>query len=194
MCVGVCVCVTGESNATRITRREAEDAAHWGEIQDYTPDDGYLLVVFTLLCRAHTHTHTHTHLISIKLNSVYFVQPNITNYKFASEGFTICTHSTSLTFDLTSDQEKLPRNRKNPFTGKSEETLRRATEEDPSPGLTDGQMSCDQKESLQSYYTLNSQFDLVSTQLFSLWTNLIVCWIYELHTGVLHFKVTQSNK
>jgi len=25
-------------------------------------------------------------------------------------GFTICTHTTSLTFDLTSDQEKLPRN------------------------------------------------------------------------------------
>jgi len=34
--------------------------------------------------------------------------PDITNYKFASEGFTICTHTTSLTFDLTSDQEQLP--------------------------------------------------------------------------------------
>jgi len=31
---------------------------------------------------------------------------------------TICTHSTSLTFDLTSVQEKLPRNRKKNFTGK----------------------------------------------------------------------------
>jgi len=40
---------------------------------------------------------------------------NITNYKFSSEGFTICT---SLTFDLIADQEKLPRNRRNPFTGK----------------------------------------------------------------------------
>jgi len=49
---------------------------------------------------------------------VYFVQPKITNYKFASAGFTICTHTTSLTFDLTSDQEQLPRIRKNPFTGK----------------------------------------------------------------------------
>jgi len=31
------------------------------------------------------------------------------NYEFASAGFTICTHTTSLTFDLTSDQEKLPK-------------------------------------------------------------------------------------
>jgi len=36
----------------------------------------------------------------------------ITN-KFASEGFTICTHTTSSTFDLSSDQEKLPRNGRN---------------------------------------------------------------------------------
>jgi len=43
-------------------------------------------------------------------NSVYFVSPDITNYKFPSAGFTTCTHTTSLTFDLTSDQEKLPRN------------------------------------------------------------------------------------
>jgi len=27
---------------------------------------------------------------------------------FAEEGFKICPHTTSLTFDLTSDQEKLP--------------------------------------------------------------------------------------
>jgi len=40
-------------------------------------------------------------------NSVYFL-----NYKFTSEGFTICTHTASLTFDLTSDQEKLPRKRR----------------------------------------------------------------------------------
>jgi len=39
---------------------------------------------------------------------------------------------TSLTFDLTSDQEELPRNRKN-----REETSRRATEEDPPPGWTE---------------------------------------------------------
>jgi len=51
-------------------------------------------------------------------NSVYFIQPNITNEKFSSEGFTVCTHMTSLTFDLTSDQEQLPRNPKNPFRGK----------------------------------------------------------------------------
>jgi len=42
-----------------------------------------------------------------------------------------------LTFDLTSDQEQLPRNRKT-FSGeKSEDTFRRATEEDPSPGWTE---------------------------------------------------------
>jgi len=51
---------------------------------------------------------------------------------------TICTHTTSLTFDLTSDQEKLPRNRKKHFTSKErEETFRRATDEDPSPGWTE---------------------------------------------------------
>jgi len=45
---------------------------------------------------------------------------------------------TSLTFDPTSDQEKLPRNRKNSFTGKNrEETFSRATEENPSPRWTD---------------------------------------------------------
>jgi len=42
---------------------------------------------------------------NIQFNSVYFVLPNITNYTFASEGFTICTHTTSLSQDLTSDQE-----------------------------------------------------------------------------------------
>jgi len=58
----------------------------------------------------------------------------LTNYKLASEGFTICTQ-TSLSQNLTSDQETLPK--KKPFTGKkSEETFRRATEEDPSPGWT----------------------------------------------------------
>jgi len=35
--------------------------------------------------------------------------PKITNYKFASEGFTICTNKISLSKDLTSDQEKLPK-------------------------------------------------------------------------------------
>jgi len=33
-------------------------------------------------------------------------------------GFSTCTNTTSLTFDLTWDQEKLPRNRTNSFTGK----------------------------------------------------------------------------
>jgi len=34
------------------------------------------------------------------------------HYKFASEGFTICTHTTSLSRDLLLHQEKLPRNRR----------------------------------------------------------------------------------
>jgi len=46
------------------------------------------------------------------LNSVYFVSPDIKNYKCSTEGFTVCTHTTPLTFDLTSEQEKLPRNNK----------------------------------------------------------------------------------
>jgi len=38
--------------------------------------------------------------------------------------------------DLTLDQEKLPRNRKKPFTEKTgNKTFRRATEEDPSPRM-----------------------------------------------------------
>jgi len=45
----------------------------------------------------------------IELNSAYFVSLNITNYEFSSEDFSICSHTTSLTFDLTPDQEKLPR-------------------------------------------------------------------------------------
>jgi len=69
-------------------------------------------------------------------NLVYFVSPIITNYKFASEGFTVCTHTTSLTFDLTS--EKLPKNRKkNLHRRKREETFRRETEEDSSPRWTE---------------------------------------------------------
>jgi len=74
--------------------------------------------------------------VRIQFNSVYFVKPIITNYNFASEGFTICTHTTSLSQDLTSDQEKRPRNRKKTFhREKREETFRRATKEDPSPRM-----------------------------------------------------------
>jgi len=43
---------------------------------------------------------THSLATSILLNSVYFIQPNITSSEFASEGFTTCTHTTSLTQDL----------------------------------------------------------------------------------------------
>jgi len=42
---------------------------------------------------------------------------------------------TSLSQDLTSDQEKLPRNRKTLSGERREETFRRATEEDPSPRM-----------------------------------------------------------
>jgi len=57
-------------------------------------------------------------LLSIQFNSVYFILPNIKNYKFVSEGFTICTHTTSLSQNLTSDQEKLQEMEKKSFTGK----------------------------------------------------------------------------
>jgi len=43
------------------------------------------------------------------LNSIQFVESEITNSKLPSEGFTVCTHATPLTFDLTSDQETAPR-------------------------------------------------------------------------------------
>jgi len=44
---------------------------------------------------------------------------------------------TSLTFDLTSDQKRLPRKIEKNLQGKkSEEPFRRETEEDPSPGWT----------------------------------------------------------
>jgi len=63
--------------------------------------------------------------LSLTFNPVHFIQPNIT----------ILTHTTSVTFDLTSDQAKTPKEieGKKTFTEeKSEETFRRATEEDPS--------------------------------------------------------------
>jgi len=51
----------------------------------------------------------------IQFSSFYIAQ----YHKCASAGFTTCTHTTSLTFDLTSDKEQLPKkNRKNPFSGK----------------------------------------------------------------------------
>jgi len=39
----------------------------------------------------------------IQFNFVYFIQPNITNYKFSSVDLTVCTHTTSLSQELTSD-------------------------------------------------------------------------------------------
>jgi len=87
------------------------------------------------------------------LNSIPLILyiSSIINYKFASEGFTICTHTTSLTFDLTSDQEKLPRNReKKTFTRKKSKERG-----DPSPGRTEQSMSCGLK-SYTTTQTLNS--------------------------------------
>jgi len=50
----------------------------------------------------------------------------------------MCPHTTSLSQDLISIRKKLPKNKKKPFHGeKREETFRRATEEDPSPGWTE---------------------------------------------------------
>jgi len=81
--------------------------------------------------------------VRVQFKSVYFVQPNITNFgytkKCASEGFTTCTHTTSLTFDLShrirNNSQEIE---KKTFAGeKSEEPFRRATEEDPSAGWTE---------------------------------------------------------
>jgi len=57
-----------------------------------------------------------------QFNSVYFVKPIITNDNLPSDGFTVCTHRHPwpLTFDLISDQEQLPKNRKKPSRGKKE--------------------------------------------------------------------------
>jgi len=93
--------------------------------------------------------------VEIKFNSVYFIQPNITNYVFASEDFTIRPHRTSLTFDLSHRiRMKLPRNiEKKLSLGKKVE--KPSGEQQRRIPLQDGQrnicMSCDQKESLQSY-------------------------------------------
>jgi len=51
-----------------------------------------------------------SHSNDIQFNSVHFISSIIINYKFALKGFKICTHTTSLSQDLTSDQEQLPRN------------------------------------------------------------------------------------
>jgi len=85
----------------------------------------------------------------------------MTNYEFASEGFTICMHTTSLTFDLTSDQEKLPRKKKKNFhRGKKGRNLQ---ESNRGGSLSlDGQkqwMSCVQKESLQNYINTMHEYD-----------------------------------
>jgi len=59
----------------------------------------------------------HAKICSFELPSVHFGEPNIRNCKLPSEDFTICTHTTSLPFDLTSDQEKLPKKQKKLFHG-----------------------------------------------------------------------------
>jgi len=44
----------------------------------------------------------------VQLISIQFIlDSTITHYEFASEAFKICSQTTSLTFDLTSEQEKL---------------------------------------------------------------------------------------
>jgi len=106
---------------------------------------------FSVCCCSTGETHASSR--SPLFNSVYFIKPNIRNYEFASEGFTVRTHMTSLTFDLTLDQDKLPRNRKKTFTGKNKGKKPSGEQQRRIP-LLDGQkqyMSCDQKESLQSY-------------------------------------------
>jgi len=56
----------------------------------------------------------HTFFNSIKLNSVYFVSPNITNYKSASEGLLVCLKNTG-TLHLRESQFKLTGSSLNTF-------------------------------------------------------------------------------
>jgi len=68
----------------------------------------------------------------------------------------------SLSQDLTSDQGKLPKNRKKTFTGKKGKNP--SGEQQRRSPLQDGQkqnMSCDQKEALQSYMKTNNLCDRV---------------------------------
>jgi len=68
-------------------------------------------------------------IYSIRLNSVYCLQPNITNYKC-----TICTHR----HPCPRTSHRIRKNSQKTLQGgKGEETFRRATEEDPSPGWTE---------------------------------------------------------
>jgi len=63
-----------------------------------------------------------------------FVEPIFTNYKFVSECFTICTHR----HPSPKTSHWIRKNSQITLHGeKREETFRRATEEDPSPGWTD---------------------------------------------------------
>jgi len=88
------------------------------------------------------------------LNSVYFVQPIRTNSK-CSSGFTVCTQTTSLSQDLTSDQNNSQQIEKTLSLVKGEKPSGEQRRRVP---LHDGQkqeMSCDQEEALQSYNTFN---------------------------------------
>jgi len=51
-----------------------------------------IVILFASGCVTLSYGLTGFMCMAIQLNSVYFVQPNIINYKFASEGFTNCTH------------------------------------------------------------------------------------------------------
>jgi len=99
-----------------------------------------------------------TNFTSIRASSIIYTQPKITcnvlkskatlemsnklkhsiqfslSYIAQYHKLRICTHTTSLSHVLTSDQENLPRNRrrKNFSRRKKKVTFRRATEEDPS--------------------------------------------------------------
>jgi len=69
-----------------------------------------------------TSKHTIITTLDIQLRCVYFVHSKITNLPQRALQ-SVQTHTTSLTFDLTSDQEQLPRKRKKPFSGKKRRTL-----------------------------------------------------------------------
>jgi len=70
-------------------------------------------------------------------------------YKFASKGFTISTHTTSLTFDLTSDQKQLSRNRENFHGEKKGRTLQESNRGGSLSRMGRCNVSCVPKESLE---------------------------------------------
>jgi len=120
VCPCVCVCVCDRSSGFGDGVRTRPDKELLLNMEWSRKTSLWLRVTHLLLTSTVTITFT---LFSISQN--HKSQP-------PSEGFTICTHRHPwpLSFDLTSDQEQLQRNRKNPFRVKKVKNLQERTEED----------------------------------------------------------------